>query len=70
MVPEAPPSAVAWAHDQGLPDEDAPILGAAVAASVDILVTGDRTHFAHLFGRKPGGVEVLGLRETLRRLLS
>ena len=68
MVPEALPSAVAWARNQGLPEEDAPILGAAVAASVDILVTGDRTHFGHLFGRKPGGVEVLGLQETLRRL--
>lgn len=69
VVPEATPSAVAWARRQGLPEEDAPILGAAVTAQVDVLVTGDRAHFGHLFGSKMGGVEVLGLAETLRRLL-
>ena len=69
LAPEATSSAVAWGRDQGLPEEDAPILGAAVAAHVDVLVTGDRTHFAHLFGRTVGGVQVLSLADTLRRLL-
>lgn len=69
LVPEATPSAVAWARDQGLPEEDAPILGAAVAAHVDVLVTGDRTHFGHLFGRTVGGVQVLSLADIFERLL-
>lgn len=69
VAPEATPSAVAWARDQGLPDEDAPILGAALAAHADVLVTGDRTHFGRLFGRTVGGVQVLSLAETLERIL-
>jgi predicted nucleic acid-binding protein len=34
-----------------LPSKDAPVLDAALAAGADVLVTGDRTHFAHLMSR-------------------
>jgi uncharacterized protein len=32
-----------------LAEKDRPILAAAIAASVDYLVTGDKNHFAHLY---------------------
>lgn len=69
IVPEAASPRVAWARQQGLPDEDAPILAAAVDAGVDVLVTGDRTHFGHLFRRTLEGVRILGLAQTLTLLL-
>ena len=58
VVPEADPRLVAWAAELGLPANDAPILAAAVASQLDLLVTGDRTHFGHLFGRTIGSVTV------------
>ena len=68
-VAEADPRLVAWAADQGLPPGDAPILAAAVAAEADALVTGDRSHFGHLFGRRVGGVKVLSLAEAIEQLI-
>jgi len=65
IVPEAAPPRVGWARQQRVPDEDAPILAAAVDAGADVLVTGDRSHFGHLFGRTLEGVRVLGLAQTL-----
>ncbi len=65
VAPEANPSRVAWAHQSRLPDEDAPILAAAVDSHADILVTGDRKHFGHLFGRRLDGVLVLALADAL-----
>jgi predicted nucleic acid-binding protein len=59
MEPEAAAADVAWALTQGLPSKDAPVLAAAVASGADALVTGDRTHFGHLFGRTVRGVTVL-----------
>jgi hypothetical protein len=49
-------SGIAIASEQGLPDKDAPILAAALAAEARILVTGDRTHFGHLYANDHGGV--------------
>lgn len=40
--------------------KDQPILAAAIAASVDYLVTGDKTHFAHLYAKAISGVHVIG----------
>jgi len=40
--------------------KDRPILAAAIAASVDYLVTGDKRHFEHLYGRRIGSVAVIG----------
>ncbi len=65
IVPEASSLRVAWARHQRLPDEDAPILAAAAEASADVLVTGDRGHFGHLFGRTLERVRVLSLADTL-----
>lgn len=54
----------------GLPPKDAPILAAAVQARADGLVTGDRTHFGPLYGRRFEGVLVLSPAEALARLLA
>jgi predicted nucleic acid-binding protein len=65
IVPEATSPRVAWARQQGVPAEDAPILAAAIDAGVDVLVTGDRRHFGHLFERTLEGVRVLSLAQAL-----
>jgi len=69
IVPEAPPRLVTWAAGHGLPACDAPVLAAAVVSRADFLVTGDRTHFGHLYGLVVGGVRVISLREALGMLL-
>ncbi|HOC44553.1 MAG TPA: PIN domain-containing protein [Thermoanaerobaculales bacterium] len=69
VVPEAGPGVVAWAARHGLPANDAPILAAASAAGVDFLVTGDRTHFGHLFGTTVGRVTVVPPSDALVRVL-
>jgi hypothetical protein len=50
--------------------KDAPIMAAAVACAADILVTGDRRDFGHLFGKNVEGVHVLSPRETMAEILS
>jgi predicted nucleic acid-binding protein len=42
-----------------LPEKDEPILQAAIAAGVAVLLTGDTTHFGRYFGKKVGGVRIL-----------
>jgi predicted nucleic acid-binding protein len=69
MVPEAPPPDVAWAIEQGLPLKDAPVLAAALACGADVLVTGDRMHFGHLFGHRLRALVVLTPAQALARLL-
>ncbi|MGH7411496.1 MAG: PIN domain-containing protein [Candidatus Methylomirabilis sp.] len=64
-VPEAPPELVQWARDLGLPEQDAPILAAAVHAQADSLVTGDRIHFGRFFGQVEKGVSIVALSDTL-----
>jgi predicted nucleic acid-binding protein len=59
-----------WAHAQKLPDKDAPILGAAAQAGADLLVTGDRTHFGHLYGKVLRGVCIATPAEALARVLA
>jgi len=68
IAPEAGPRLAAWAAGLGLPANDAPILAAAVAAGVEALVTGDRTHFGHLFGKTFGRVRILSLADALRAM--
>jgi predicted nucleic acid-binding protein len=70
LCPEAPSTLVIWAASQGLPAKDAPILAAAVAARTEILVTGDRTDFGHLFGRQLRGTAVLPPAEALERVVA
>ena len=69
VVPEAGVKAVAKAQQElQLPPDDAPIFAAAVAAGANVLVTGDRTHFGRLYGKRIEGVEVLPPAEALVRL--
>jgi predicted nucleic acid-binding protein len=42
-----------------LASKDAPILAAAIFASVDYLATGDKRHFAHLYGTAVLGVRIV-----------
>lgn len=42
-----------------LVSKDQPILAAAIAASVEYLVTGDKRHFSHLYSTKVSGVYVI-----------
>lgn len=68
-APAPAAAAIENAAQQGLPDKDAPILAAARGADVDLLVTGDRTHFGHLYGKSVEDLQVLTLKATLARLL-
>jgi predicted nucleic acid-binding protein len=67
-VAEGGPALVSWAAGQGLPENDAPILAAAAASDTDLLITGDRRHFGHLYGRTVGRVRIVTLREALKVL--
>ena len=55
---EPNPATLAWAAEQHLPPKDAPILAAAIDAHCHLLVTGDRTHFGALYGRRLRGTVV------------
>lgn len=70
VVPEAGPDRVAWAQALPLPLKDAPIMAAAVACGAGLLVTGDRLHFGHLFGKTAEGVLVVPPRDALSLLLT
>ena len=69
IVPEPLPDKVQWAQSLPLALKDAPIMAAAVSGCVDILVTGDRRDFGHLFGKKVEGVVVLSPLEALEKVL-
>jgi predicted nucleic acid-binding protein len=70
LVGEAAPAALEAASAIGLADPaDVPILAAAIQSGADVLVTGDRRAFGPYFGTRLAGVEVLALRDTLRRVL-
>ena len=56
---EPAPATLAWAATHRLPPKDAPILAAAIDARCHLLVTGDRTHFGALFGRRLRGTVVM-----------
>ncbi len=59
VVAEALPNRIAWAAKQKLRLKDAPILAAAVQARANVLVTGDRTHFGHLYGKLLQDMQVM-----------
>jgi predicted nucleic acid-binding protein len=50
-----------------LVDKDLPILAAAIAASVDYLVTGDRKHFGLHYNTTVSGVRVLSPADFLTK---
>jgi predicted nucleic acid-binding protein len=66
---EPMPGTIDWAKTHYLPLKDAPILAAAVEARCQLLVTGDRSHFGKLFGRRLRGTIVLLPVEALELLL-
>lgn len=70
LVGEPTEAMTALSAAEGLPEKDAPILAAAVAAAADLLVTGDRRHFGGLFGRTVHGVRILSLADGLAELLA
>jgi uncharacterized protein len=52
-----------------LPEKDLPVLASAVSLSCQTLLTGDRTHFGALYGRKIAGVTILSPRGVAEILL-
>lgn len=68
LVADAHPAVLAWAR-RYVVTMDAPILAAAVGARADVLVTGDRRHFGHLFGRAVHGTRIEPPRVALRLAL-
>ena len=69
IVPEPSPEKVTWAQGLPLPMKDAPIMAAAVVCAADILVTGDRHDFGHLFGQSSERVRVMSPMEALGEVL-
>ena len=69
IVREPLPEKITWAQGLPLPMKDAPIMAAAVYGVADILVTGDRRDFGHLFGKNLEGVRVLSPLEALAEVL-
>ena len=68
-VPE-PPEELMLAVAHLLTDpEDIPVLAGALFADADILLTGDRRHFGHLYGGAVGGCAVMELRAGFEKLL-
>ncbi|QKK01227.1 MAG: PIN domain-containing protein [Pseudomonadota bacterium] len=57
------------AGEQRLPSKDIPILAAALAQRAEILVTGDRRDFGHLYHRSISGLTILPLADTVEHLL-
>jgi len=69
LGPEPSSALVSAAKDCALPEKDAPILAAAIAARADVLVTGDRRHFGPLYGKSIHEVLVLTPAIALSRSL-
>lgn len=70
LVPESGSEACETGLSLGLPPKAAPILGAAIRAGAETLVTGDSRHFGLLFGEESRGVEVVTPPRALDDLLS
>lgn len=69
IVSEAKPGALRIGLEHGLPLKDAPILGAALQAEADMLLTGDARHFGHLYGEKVMGVKIVAPVTALMEIL-
>jgi hypothetical protein len=70
QVADAGPKLVAGSGRFGLPENDAAILAAAIGAAADMLVTGDRKHFGHLYDAIVGGVRITTLTGALEMVVS
>ncbi|MDE0221022.1 MAG: PIN domain-containing protein [Spirochaetaceae bacterium] len=51
-------------------DKDKPVLAAAISLNCQVLITGDRTHFGHLFGTAVRGVTIHSPALAARSLLN
>ncbi len=70
LVAEAQATALETATVAALADPtDVPILAAAIECHADVLVTGDRRAFGRHFRTRLAGIEVLVLRDALRRVV-
>lgn len=69
-TPEPSLQAVAATLDHGVPPKDGPILAAAIQAGTDVLVTGDRKHFGHLYGTSVQGVAVMTVAPALEKIVA
>jgi len=65
MVSDANPAFVP--QSVRLVEKDRPILAAAIAASIDYLVTGDKGHFSHLYSHRISHVYVINPADFLDR---
>ena len=70
VVKEASATRIKWAIVLGLPLKDAPILATAVESQADFLVTGDRQHFAFLYGKTIEGIVIVDPATAITLLLS
>jgi len=71
LVAEARAPALETAAAAALTDPaDVPILAAAIQSGADILVTGDRRAFGRFFRTAFRGIEILVLRDAIRRVLN
>jgi len=52
-----------------LEEKDRPILCAAIRSNCDLLATGDRTHFGHLYEQTVEGVVVVSLKSLAERVI-
>ncbi len=55
--------------DIDLVDKDRPVLASALWLKCDVLLTGDRTHFGHLYGTRVEGVTIHSPHSTAELLL-
>ena len=69
VVKEAPINKIHWAIALGLPLKDAPILATALESKADFLVTGDRQHFAFIYGKTIEGIVIFDPATAIALLL-
>ena len=71
IVAEARVRALDAAATAALTDPaDVPILAAAIQCRADVLITGDRRAFGRFFRKDFRGIEILVLRDAIRRVLN
>jgi len=64
-----PPAHAALSANIPLPEKDKPVLLASLSARCEVLVTGDRTHFGPLFGKRIGAVVIHSPRSLAQEIL-
>ncbi|MCB1968135.1 MAG: PIN domain-containing protein [Candidatus Accumulibacter sp.] len=70
QIAAASPAAEQRRELDWLPEQDRPVLAAAIRLACDVLVTGDRTHFGPGCGQTFGGVTIHSPRSLVEQLLA